>query len=413
MAKTLTWESNGYLIERHFDPNVWNYYQWQDAKMEHSLPWTPEDGYVHDMTVDSVPKLKFVASGRGEINVYQVLDDGEHTMRWHMDVNPASENMIGRNLIARPEGYSQLVTGSGTTTVTTGIHSLTGGRAYGDLFIDGDIITTSFDLRIDGDPGAATVIAQTGNVYWDGLMGKSQLPDSEGHFSGQYTVRASRFVCSNISFRFDNLPEGTKVTISNIKVELGQEETPYSVAPEYIPIAVEMGEGELCGNNLVRLQTFNADTSYVKITGNSRKMKWTQKINTTSSTQLPLIEALSSGTTFSVLCSKPEQAPAQTVLNLLPENKPYWDNDQLSVPVNGGVRYRVMATPNADVEVVSFYGAKQMDPVTEVDLWDLSVVKGSTIYPYTPAPEDISGNVRIEVTGSVTIHRIQVAKQLL
>ena len=56
-------------------------------------------------------------------------------------------------------------------------------------------------------------------------------------------------------------------------------------------------------------------------------------------------------------------------------------------------------------------GTTSADGIVVVELksgnaWDLNVEQGTDATPWTPAPEDINGNVRIEVTGSVDLRGV-------
>ncbi|UXR28874.1 hypothetical protein [Bacillus phage Nachito] len=138
-------------------------------------------------------------------------------------------NVGGRNLLLGTKTPATIV-GTNTSNQTFTPYFFAGGNSQ--AIINAPTFVFTFDWKLEGTAGG-TLYVQGNNPY-PGLSDKITFSstNTSGHYSAVRSVSGSPF--TGVNFRFDNLPVGTKVTISNAKIELGNKETDWSPAPEDI-----------------------------------------------------------------------------------------------------------------------------------------------------------------------------------
>ncbi|MDG9745579.1 hypothetical protein [Leuconostoc falkenbergense] len=150
--------------------------------------------------------------------------------------------VYGRNLlIGTAKGFTGVGTNSmrGDFDAQGGKCYLAGGKKVSDLYNkygSSGYLTISFDWVASGSTISGTFNPQWDNTPWGGLA-KSAISPSSSNSSGHYewTVRLSSGgystgIATAIYFRQDNL-QGN-ITISNLKLESGNQATPWTPAPE-------------------------------------------------------------------------------------------------------------------------------------------------------------------------------------
>ncbi|MCT3078285.1 phage tail spike protein [Leuconostoc citreum] len=153
----------------------------------------------------------------------------------------------GRNLLL---GTSVGITGVGTNSTNAnfdaqgGKYYLAGGKKVSDLYNQygsSEYLTISFDWVASGSTISGTFNPQWDNSPWGGLSESDIKPSStntSGHFEwtvGLGTTGYSTGIAEAVMFRQDNL-QGN-ITISNLKLELGNVPTDWTPAPEDVDSA--------------------------------------------------------------------------------------------------------------------------------------------------------------------------------
>lgn len=138
-------------------------------------------------------------------------------------------NVGGRNLLLGTKTPATIV-GTNTSNQTFTPYFFAGGNSQ--AIINAPTFVFSFDWKLEGTAGG-TLYVQGNNPY-PGLTDKITFTstNTSGHYSAVRSVTGTPF--TGVNFRFDNLPVGAKVTISNAKIEIGNKETDWSPAPEDI-----------------------------------------------------------------------------------------------------------------------------------------------------------------------------------
>ncbi|AGR46787.1 tail fiber protein [Bacillus phage JL] len=134
----------------------------------------------------------------------------------------------GRNVVLGTSVPKSMV-GTNISNQTTNIYDFAGGNSQKILNKE---VSISFDWIIEGTAGG-TMYLQGSNPY---PLIADKITFSASNTSGRYTVTrtitGSPFV--SINMRLDGVPVGAKVTISNLKIELGNRITDWTPAPEDI-----------------------------------------------------------------------------------------------------------------------------------------------------------------------------------
>jgi len=146
--------------------------------------------------------------------------------------------VYGRNLAL---GTAKGVTGVGSNSINGafGGYALAGGKKLSDLYNQygsSGYLTLSFDWVASGPTISGTFIPQWDNSPWYTLAESGIKPSStysSGHY--EYTIKLdmqgySTGIAKAIRFRQDNL-QGN-ITISNLKLESGNQATDWTPAPE-------------------------------------------------------------------------------------------------------------------------------------------------------------------------------------
>jgi hypothetical protein len=150
-------------------------------------------------------------------------------------ISDASKSQIdsisvgGRNVVLGT-ATPKFIVGNNTANQTTNIYNFAGGSSQK---IMGKEVSIAFDWVIEGTAGG-TLYLQGSNPYHTIA---DKITFSSSNASGRYTVTriipaGSPF--TSINMRLDGVPVGAKVTISNLKIELGNRITDWTPAPEDI-----------------------------------------------------------------------------------------------------------------------------------------------------------------------------------
>jgi len=138
-------------------------------------------------------------------------------------------DVSGRNLL------------NGTSTATTAIGENRTNQTWTPYLFaagnskainDAESFCMSFDWVIEGTP-AGTLYIQGNNPY-PAITSTITFSatNKSGHYSGTGKIPSGTALFTGINFRLDNLPLGSKITISNVKLETGNKPTGWTPSPE-------------------------------------------------------------------------------------------------------------------------------------------------------------------------------------
>ncbi|MEH7209790.1 carbohydrate binding domain-containing protein [Priestia megaterium] len=143
----------------------------------------------------------------------------------------------GRNIVLGT-ATPKTATGTGGTNQSTNIYNLSSNYSYSS--IAGKEVTISFDMVSSVSSG--TAIIQWNNTPWGYLSGSVPVSTTKQHIVKTVTQPASGSA-TGVQVRLDNVT-GT-VTISNLKIEVGNRATDYTVAPEDTDATISAIDGRL------------------------------------------------------------------------------------------------------------------------------------------------------------------------
>ncbi|AKQ08213.1 receptor binding protein [Bacillus phage PBC4] len=104
---------------------------------------------------------------------------------------------------------------------------------------DADSFCMSFDWVIEGTP-AGTLYVQGNNPY-PAIASTITFSatNNKGRYSGTGKIPSGTATFTGVNFRLDNFPLGSKITISNVKIETGNKPTGWTPSPEDVAKAIE------------------------------------------------------------------------------------------------------------------------------------------------------------------------------
>ncbi|AZU99069.1 receptor binding protein [Bacillus phage pW4] len=150
--------------------------------------------------------------------------------------NIDSIDISGRNLL------------NGTSTPTTAIGENRTNQTWTPYFfaagnskeiIDAATFCMSFDWVIEGT--AAGTLNVQGNNPYPALASVITFSanNNKGHYSGTRSIPNATGTFTGVNFRLDNFPVGSKLTISNVKIETGNKPTGWTPSPEDVAKAID------------------------------------------------------------------------------------------------------------------------------------------------------------------------------
>lgn len=139
--------------------------------------------------------------------------------------------VYGRNLLTGTSTPVQ-ATGNGGTNNAFTVYTF-GGKILKDIVQAGDSISLSFDWSVAVQGSSGTLIAQLSKAPWGTTMGPTiNVSSGSGHYSTTTIADANwaTSLANGIQIRLDGVT--AKITISNMKFEIGTIVTPWTPAPE-------------------------------------------------------------------------------------------------------------------------------------------------------------------------------------
>ena len=275
---------NGEVKSIH-DNNISNTYGWT----KYYCTFDVTDDLINDIKQNNACPLRIECTTACTSGTYiywaaPKLEKGNKPTDWSPapeDVDSAIDNIEvgGRNLILKT-GTPQLARGNGEGTSATifktnDLYSFVK-STYADLNFElDDYVTLSYDWELTGTPSSSTTYPTqiraevSGTPYSYGTVVSSigtnsstthikniTANETSGHISTIYKINSEHAssTATKARFRIDNLLADYYITISNLKLEIGNKATDWTPAPEDYPTTVEMNSAITQKANEINLE---------------------------------------------------------------------------------------------------------------------------------------------------------------